>query len=427
MGGAQERPAEDHQRRRDRSLPRQRAGEAAALAGANTSTPSRTCASSRAWRRCRPTTKRAIPPFNPLELYADADGKPRRGQRVRDAASTAASPSTSSSCSAASFPTRTARSSTTPRSRSTSREAKEAETEAEIIRAGAEADAQPRPAGDDGTPLGAESCGRYRAAQHHRAHQADAGRGGHARRPRGPRDAGRQGRRQATPCARSCSRAGADTWQARGMIEAARNIFPEASLARRPGGAHHAGSLAHPKDRKEPARFSIFSDGHDHLVTVTRNAAGEFVASKSPAHRGGDRQRRARRQRQRLDVEHLRQRLLRRSAAARAADDSIMKVMKIHASRDRLPPPPAARRCGRVLLRHEGRSARPTLRLASCSTRPSPAAARRYRFYRFRTPDGARRLLRRERQQLEASSSCAARCAATCASPPASACASIRC
>ena len=32
----------------------------------------------------------------------------------------------------------------------------------------------------------------------------------------------------------------------------------------------------------EPIRVSVFGEGHDHKVTVTRNAAGEFVASASP-------------------------------------------------------------------------------------------------------------------------------------------------
>ena len=35
-------------------------------------------------------------------------------------------------------------------------------------------------------------------------------------------------------------------------------------------------------NRMEPIRFSVFGEGHDHKVTVTRNAAGEFVASASP-------------------------------------------------------------------------------------------------------------------------------------------------
>lgn len=78
-------------------------------------------------------------------------------------------------------------------------------------------------------------------------------------------------------------RAGADNWQARSMIEAARNVFPEENLA---AGQEVRITLVPSltqKDRKEPARFSVFSGGHDHLVTVTRNSAGEFVASRSPA------------------------------------------------------------------------------------------------------------------------------------------------
>ena len=73
--------------------------------------------------------------------------------------------------------------------------------------------------------------------------------------------------------------AGAEPWQAREMIASAHSIFPEAALV--PGQEvriTRVPSLTQ-TDKKEPARFSIFSDGHDHLVTVTRNAAGEFVAS----------------------------------------------------------------------------------------------------------------------------------------------------
>jgi hypothetical protein len=54
-------------------------------------------------------------------------------------------------------------------------------------------------------------------------------------------------------------RAGADSWQARGMIEAARNVFPESSLS---AGQEVRITLVPSltqKDRKEPARFSVFS------------------------------------------------------------------------------------------------------------------------------------------------------------------------
>lgn len=78
------------------------------------------------------------------------------------------------------------------------------------------------------------------------------------------------------------SRAGAETWQARAMIDAAHNIFPETALV--PGQEVRitlVPSLTQ-ADKKEPARFSVFSDGHDHLVTVSRDAGGEFVASAQP-------------------------------------------------------------------------------------------------------------------------------------------------
>ncbi len=77
-------------------------------------------------------------------------------------------------------------------------------------------------------------------------------------------------------------RAGADNWQARAMIEASRSTFPESALV--PGQEVRitlVPSLTQ-ANRKEPAGFSIFSDGHDHLVTVSRSAAGEFVASAQP-------------------------------------------------------------------------------------------------------------------------------------------------
>lgn len=78
------------------------------------------------------------------------------------------------------------------------------------------------------------------------------------------------------------TRAGADRWQARAMIESARAIFKDSDL--QPGLELHltqVASLADPT-RKEPARFSIFADGHVHKVTVKRGAGGEFEASATP-------------------------------------------------------------------------------------------------------------------------------------------------
>lgn len=82
--------------------------------------------------------------------------------------------------------------------------------------------------------------------------------------------------------AKILTKAGAPEWDVRSMIEAGHSLFPENSLvAGEEVRITLVPSLADP-NKKEPARYSIFSDGHDHLVTVSRSAAGEFVASKQP-------------------------------------------------------------------------------------------------------------------------------------------------
>jgi murein DD-endopeptidase MepM/ murein hydrolase activator NlpD len=75
---------------------------------------------------------------------------------------------------------------------------------------------------------------------------------------------------------------GAETWEARAMVDAARHTFPESALV--PGQEVHVTLVPSitQANRSEPARFSVFTEGHDHKVTVARNAAGEFVTSNSP-------------------------------------------------------------------------------------------------------------------------------------------------
>jgi murein DD-endopeptidase MepM/ murein hydrolase activator NlpD len=82
--------------------------------------------------------------------------------------------------------------------------------------------------------------------------------------------------------ARTLLRLGAETWQARAMTDAARNALPEGALL--PGQEVHITLVPSVvrANRMEPIRVSVFGEGHDHKVTVTRNAAGEFVASASP-------------------------------------------------------------------------------------------------------------------------------------------------
>lgn len=75
---------------------------------------------------------------------------------------------------------------------------------------------------------------------------------------------------------------GADRWQAKAMVEAARNIFKDADLE--PGLEVHlttVGSLPG-GPAKDLAKFSIFADGHAHKLTVRRGASGEFEASATP-------------------------------------------------------------------------------------------------------------------------------------------------
>lgn len=82
--------------------------------------------------------------------------------------------------------------------------------------------------------------------------------------------------------AKILAKAGAPEWDVHSMIEAGHSIFPENGLA--PGQEVRitlVPSLSDP-NKMEPARYSIFSDGHEHLVTVSRSAAGEFVGSSKP-------------------------------------------------------------------------------------------------------------------------------------------------
>ena len=81
---------------------------------------------------------------------------------------------------------------------------------------------------------------------------------------------------------RILQRMGAETWAARAMSDAARSSLPDG--APQPGQEVHVTLVPSVvrASRMEPIRFSVFGDAQDHKVTVTRNAAGEFVASASP-------------------------------------------------------------------------------------------------------------------------------------------------
>ncbi len=84
-------------------------------------------------------------------------------------------------------------------------------------------------------------------------------------------------------------RLNADRFQVAAMVEAARPIFPDNAL--QPGQEVHVTMVPSliKADRMEPARFSVFGDGHEHKVSVYRDAAGEFKASASPTDRQASR------------------------------------------------------------------------------------------------------------------------------------------
>ncbi len=66
------------------------------------------------------------------------------------------------------------------------------------------------------------------------------------------------------------------------IVETARSIFPDTAL--QPGQEVRitfVPSLTR-RDRMEPARLSVYGDGHVHKLSVNRNAAGEFVGSATP-------------------------------------------------------------------------------------------------------------------------------------------------
>jgi murein DD-endopeptidase MepM/ murein hydrolase activator NlpD len=66
------------------------------------------------------------------------------------------------------------------------------------------------------------------------------------------------------------------------MVAAAKPIMPDNGL--QPG--HEVQVTLVPsltrRDRMEPARLSVYADGHSHKLSVNRNAAGEFVGSATP-------------------------------------------------------------------------------------------------------------------------------------------------
>ena len=187
--------------------------------------------------------------------------------------------------------------------------------------------------------------------------------------------------------ARILQRMGAETWQARAMSDAARSALPDG--APQPGQEVHVTLVPSVvrANRMEPIRFSVFGEGQDHKVTVTRNAAGEYVASSSPVDRRiasvevlDDDQ---------PQTSSLYASLLYTAERQGVAPDVILQILRIHAYetdfRQRV-------RVGDGFefffdVKDEDKGADGSLGelLATSIT----SAGENHKFYRFRTPDGA--------------------------------------
>ena len=185
--------------------------------------------------------------------------------------------------------------------------------------------------------------------------------------------------------ARILQRLGTEQWQVNAMLQAARPTFPDNALM--PGQEVHVTlvpSLSDP-DNVEPVRLSIFSEAHEHKVTVVRNAAGEFVASSEPYD-----DKVARVTLKEGDTSHtasLYAAIYHAALAEGVPPDTIMQILRIHAYDTDFP-----RRVGHGdtldfffdVKEDEGPDSTPGELLYSAIT--SGGEARR--FWRFRTPDG---------------------------------------
>jgi murein DD-endopeptidase MepM/ murein hydrolase activator NlpD len=90
---------------------------------------------------------------------------------------------------------------------------------------------------------------------------------------------------------RLITRAGGETWQARAMVEAARQVLPDTGLASNQEVHITVTPSTTRPGRVEPVRLSVFGENQDHRLTIAKNAANEYFASAAPiderAGRGG--------------------------------------------------------------------------------------------------------------------------------------------
>jgi murein DD-endopeptidase MepM/ murein hydrolase activator NlpD len=181
---------------------------------------------------------------------------------------------------------------------------------------------------------------------------------------------------------------GAEAWQARAMADAARSVFPDGALA--PGLEMHVTLVPSVlwTDRMEPIRFSVYGEGQDHKVTVTRNAAGEFVAKGSPL----DERLAAAAELSDADQPHsssLYASLYSTAQRQGVPSDAILQILKIHAYetdfRQRVRVGDGFEFFFDMKEEEKGGDATNFSELLATAV---TAAGESHRFYRFRAPDG---------------------------------------
>ncbi len=184
--------------------------------------------------------------------------------------------------------------------------------------------------------------------------------------------------------AQALVKAGAEPLQAQSMAEAARSIYTASTLP--PSAELHitlVPSLTQP-NKFDPVRFSLYTDGHDHKVSVARDASGDFVAAAAPAipkllrsdQDGGGAQ-----------ASNLYASLYHSALQQKLEADTVLSILRVHAYdtdfRRRIRPGDTAEFF--FDLKDEATTDGPPGELLFTSI---TAGGETSRFWRFRTPDG---------------------------------------
>lgn len=191
--------------------------------------------------------------------------------------------------------------------------------------------------------------------------------------------------RRGDTLARVLARLGAASWQARAMSDAARKELPDGKLT--PGQEMQVTLVPSVvrTNKLEPVRFSVFGEGQEHKVTVTRNAAGEFVASASPI---DTRIFRPERTDDATQASSLYASIYDTALRQGVPPDTILQILRIHAYetdfRQRVRPGDAFEFFFDMKEGDKGAERGLGELLATSIT----SSGETHKFYRFRTPDG---------------------------------------